>query len=99
MPAYRVTCIIKQEPYSPVERIQELQWTDDNGGGWWGTPQFVANKIKSGLDQFFVRNGWARTYLHWREGRNGDFVQTYANDVWTDNLLELPQCVWSYRPT
>jgi hypothetical protein len=84
---HEVTCIIKPDPYSREERIEELQGPD-----FWGNPVWVAQRIKTHIDQFFVRNGPFKTYLRWRSGSNGDFVQTYGNNTWTDNLLELPQC-------
>ena len=89
----RVICIVKPNRNSPVERIQELQGiTIQTGDGWWATPAVAAQDIINETDRFFTEVNGHRTYLDWRQGENGKYVQTYANKEWNDNLLSLPEC-------
>ena len=88
-----VRCIKKQPRNNAYEGIERLEGVaHPSGSGWWGTRQQVADAIKNKTDRFFTLIGGKRTYLHWRRGARGDYVQTYANKLWNDNLLSLDEC-------
>lgn len=100
MADYQVTCIIKPNRDSPVDRIEQLQGAIVAGGSgsWWGAPHDVAEDIQKG-HRFFILVGTARTYLERVPGRNGarDFVRTEPNGRYDDNLLRQPPCSMRYK--
>lgn len=81
----------------PHVAISELGWVNDgNGQSGSSTREQVYNWLKSRNGVAFVvdRKG-NKAFVYPRENAFGTrFVQTYADDVWTDNLLALPEC-WS----
>lgn len=54
----------------------------------------IYNWLKSENGKAYVTDGSGnRAYLYPKENSTGTkFVQTYADKVWTDNLLYLPEC-------
>ena len=83
----QVTCINKIPRNDPHHGITHL-----GGPGWKGTRQQVINDINSGANRFFTSVGGKTAFLAVREHENGSYVQTYADGVWNDNLLALPEC-------
>ncbi|HEY7115597.1 MAG TPA: DUF3892 domain-containing protein [Tepidisphaeraceae bacterium] len=80
----QVTCVTKRE--NTHYGITHL-----GGNNWYRTRQEVINAIRSGTS-FYVSNGWGRVYVKVVRGYRGDYVQTFANNTPTDNLLNLPPC-------
>jgi hypothetical protein len=87
----RVTCITKPHPLSTHEHITHL-----GGPTWkWDRDQ-VIRSIEAKSNSFYVidpRTG-KKAYVgvvRPRDGRS-PYLQTYADGVWNDNLLSLPQC-------
>jgi hypothetical protein len=97
--AIRITCINKAggQHYDPHSAITYLGWinpsTNEKGKS---TRLVIYDWLKTNSEnRAFVldRNG-NKAYLYPRVSANGTkFVQTYADRVWTDNLLALPECV------
>jgi len=87
----RVTCIIKQNPLSPHEHITHI-----GGVGWVWTREEVITSIRSRINTFYVidsSNGRRADVGVIEPGYGRDpYLRTYADDVWNDNLLSLPQC-------
>ena len=83
----QVTCINKQPRTNPHEAITHL-------GGSWGkwTRQQVVDSIKAKTHTFHTRVGGKRAEVGVVDGPNGAYVRTYADGVWNDNLLALPEC-------
>ncbi len=93
----RITCINKEEGHhlDPHAAIISLGWVEDGTGksGKWAREK-VYNWIKNERGVAYVLDQRGnKAYLYGRENIYGTkFVQTYADQVWTDNLLSLPEC-------
>jgi hypothetical protein len=84
MAEYQVTCVTKRaNNYYGITHL--------GGYGWYRKKQDVINAMRNGT-QFYVSTGWKRVYLKIVHGPHGDYVQTFANNTPTDNLLNLPEC-------
>lgn len=84
----RVKCINKQPRLNPHEGITHL-----GGDGWKWTRQQVVDSIKAKTNTFYTYEGGQRANLGVVNGTNGDYVRTYADGQWNDNLLALMECV------
>ena len=83
----QITCINKQPRANPHEGITHL-----GGAGWKWTRQQVVAFINQRTHTFFTRVNGKRAEVGVVEGPNGPYVRTYADGVWNDNLLALPEC-------
>lgn len=83
----QVTCINKANRESRHEAVTHL-----GGSGWRWTRQEVINSINNKSNTFYTLVAGKRADIGVVDGPNGQFVRTYADDVWTDNLLALPEC-------
>jgi hypothetical protein len=83
----QVTCINKQPRDNPHEGITHL-----GGSGWKWTRQQVVDSINKKTNTFYTRVNGKRADVGVVHGPNGDYVRTYADRVWNDNLLALPEC-------
>jgi hypothetical protein len=93
----RITCIKKSNGYheDPHHAISELGWTNeqtDKTGRSTRLEMYDWIKNKNGVASVTdARGNSARVGA--REHANAtQYVQTYADGVWTDNLLALPEC-------
>lgn len=93
----RITCINKSNRFhaDPHHAIESVGWLNDQTGETGkSTREAVYNWIKNEDGAAYVldsRNNRARVGT--RENAYGTkFLQTYADQVWTDNLLALPEC-------
>jgi len=95
--AVRITCVSKPsgDNENPHEAISMLGWTNEETGAK-GTStrleiyDFIKNK---GGNAYVIDRRGNKAYVDARENAHGTkFVQTYADKVWTDNLLALPGC-------
>lgn len=94
----RITCINKSggNHADPHHAIDSLGWVNEQSGKTGKSTRLdLYGWIKNENGKACVRDGAGRTaYVGTREHRNGtQFVQTYADGVWTDNLLALPECL------
>lgn len=87
MGSVRVTCINKQPRNNPYEGITHL-----GGIGWKWTRQQVINAINAKTDSFYTYENGNRAEIGVVNGPNGDYLRTYADGKWNDNLLALPEC-------
>lgn len=88
----QVTCITKPHPESPHEHITEL---GNPRAGWKWTREQVIASIDAKTNTFFVvdpRTGKRANVGVVRTAAHAPYVRTYADGVWTDNLLSLDQC-------
>ena len=83
----QVTCINKQPRNNTHEGITHL-----GGSDWKWTRQQVINSIKNKTNTFYTRVNGKRADVGVVHGANGDYVRTYADGVWNDNLLALLEC-------
>ena len=97
--AIRITCINKAggQHYDPHTAITNLGWVNDSTGEpGKSTRQAVYDWLKqnSGNQAYVTDRFGNKAYLYPRENQHGtQFVQTYSDQTWTDNLLALPECV------
>jgi hypothetical protein len=93
----RITCINKSHGFhqDPHHAISDLGWINEQTGETGRSTRLVMYdwlKNKNGAAYVTDRLG-NKAYLYPRENANGTkYVQTYADRVWTDNLLSLPEC-------
>lgn len=93
----RITCINKSGGYhqDPHHAISNLGWIEDGTGKTDKSTRLqIYNWLKNDNGIAYVQD-WRgnKAYLYPRENAYGtQFVQTYADNVWTDNLLALPEC-------
>lgn len=83
----QVTCINKQPRNNPHEGITHL-----GGATWKWTRQQVIDSIEARTNTFYTAVRSTRADVGVVDGPNGKYVRTYANGVWNDNLLALPEC-------
>lgn len=83
----QITCINKQPRNNPYEGITHL----GNAQGRWTRDQ-VITWIQQGTHTFFTHVNGKRANIGVFKGPNGPYVKTYADGVWNDNLLALPEC-------
>ena len=83
----QVTCINKPHRDSKHEAITHL------GGSTWHWPrQKVVDSINAKTNTFFTRVAGKRAEVGVVDGPHGQYLRTYADGVWNDNLLALPEC-------
>lgn len=83
----QVTCINKSPRQNPYEGISHLGGVD-----WRWTRQQVIESINSRTNSFFTRVNGNRSEIGVVNGPNGQYLRTYSNGQWTDNLLALVEC-------
>ena len=87
----QVTCINKPHRMSTHEHITHL-----GGSGWKWPREDVIRSIDNNTNTFYVVDlaTGKRAYVgvvRPTDGRD-PFLQTYADGVWNNNLLSLPEC-------
>ena len=93
--AVRIICINKSGGYheNPHEAISNFGWVNEQTNARGNTD--LAGIVKF-LDvdkgQAYVVSGQSKAYCYTRQGKYRKFVQTYADNTPTDNLLSLPEC-------
>jgi hypothetical protein len=95
--ALQITCINKSGGYhqDPHHAIERLGWVNDQTGNTGNSTRVeVYNWIKNENGTAYVLD-WLKNkaFVAARENAHGTkFFQTYADKVWSDNLLSLPEC-------
>lgn len=90
MPDARVTCITKPDRFSADEHITHL-----GGANWYWTREEVIASIDARTNTFHVVDAQGhRSEVGVVDPGNGRarYVRTYADGIWNDNLLALPEC-------
>jgi hypothetical protein len=93
----RVNCISKSggNHEDPHHAIENLGWTNDQSGQTGNSTRIQMYEwIKNHQGVAYVADAWGnKAFVGTRENSRGTkYVQTYADKVWTDNLLALPEC-------
>jgi hypothetical protein len=93
----RITCINKSGGYheDPHHAISNLGWINEKSQETGKSTRLeIYDWIKNKNGVAIVRDsGGNEVRVGTREHSNGSkYVQTYADRVWTDNLLALPEC-------
>lgn len=93
----QITCINKSGGYhgNPHEAISHLGWIEDGTGNTGKSTRLeIYNWIEDQKGYAYVkdRNGNTARVGTAVNSNGTKFVRTYADKVWTDNLLSLPEC-------
>jgi Protein of unknown function (DUF3892) len=83
----QITCVSKMLRDHAYEGITHV----GNCNGKWVTAQVIA-WIESGTHTFYTNVASKRSDVRVVIGPNGKYLRTYADDIWNDNLLVLPEC-------
>lgn len=81
-------CVNKQPRNDTHHGITHL-----GGDGWKWTRDQVVASINAKSNTFYTLVAGTRADVGVVNGPNGQFVRTYADGKWNDNLLALPECV------
>lgn len=95
--AVKITCINKSggRHADPHHAISLLGWTNEGTGETGKSTRLeVYDWIKGKGGEAYVIDPYGnKALVGTREHSNGTkYLQTYADRVWTDNLLALPEC-------
>ena len=91
MADYRIDCVNKPNRNSPHEHITHVG--GPAGGRWKDTTANVVRFIENQEHRFYTQEGNASAWVGVRTSAAGNkFLQTYADGIWKDNLLALPEC-------
>jgi hypothetical protein len=93
----RITCINKSggNHADLHHAIEYLGWTNEESGKSGESSRLeVSDWIKNQTGKAFVRDDRGNiAFVGTREHSNGTkYLQTYSDEVWTENLLVLPEC-------
>jgi len=93
----RITCINKDEGYheNPNEAISHYGWLNESSGkqGESDRRSMVEWVNKEG-NEAYVKDDGNIAYCYVRKSSNGiEFLQTFADSKYTNNLLSLPECI------
>jgi hypothetical protein len=95
--AIRITCINKSNGYhaDPHHAIERLGWKNETDGKTGSNTRLeIYDWLKNQNGSAYVKDARGNVAnVGTREHANGTrYLQTYADRVWTDNLLSLPEC-------
>jgi hypothetical protein len=94
MTDYRIDCVHKPDQNSLHESISHVGGPKPDGSGRWrDTAANVIAFIEGKQHRFYTHEGGATAWVGVRTSPTGHkFLQTYADKIWTDNLLALREC-------
>jgi len=88
----RITCINKDDRYSPHERIQSIGGLNRDGSHWLLTLDKAIVGIIEGRYTFYVQVGPRSVNVKVAEHEGRKYLKTEADGYSPDNLLSLPEC-------
>ncbi|WP_084383411.1 DUF3892 domain-containing protein [Hydrogenophaga flava] len=91
MAKVQITCITKSQPQGGHEHITHA---GNPKGPWKWSVEKIIDSIDSKTNTFYVRNARGdEAYVGVvRPSGRRPYIRTYADGVWTDNLLSLTAC-------
>lgn len=92
MSNYEVKCVTKPDRFSPHTHITHLGGLP---GRWYFTKEEVIRLIESKSAIFYVTDPYSGKIVYVgvvKENGKAPYLRTYADGVWTDNLLSLNEC-------
>jgi hypothetical protein len=94
MTDYRIDCVNKPDRNSRHESITHVGGPKPDGSARWkDTTANVVALIEGKQRRFYTQEGSATAWVGVRTSVTGHkFLQTYADNVWKDNLLALREC-------
>lgn len=89
MPDCRITHITKKNRLSAHEHITHA----GNPNSWYWTREQIIESINNKSNTFYVFEKGNKSYVNVVNPTDGraPFLRTYADGVWNDNLLSLPE--------
>lgn len=89
----RITCVNKPDRFSSHEAISRYGWIEDGTEKSAVTDrQIVVNWVKNDVEAY-VRDAQGKVECRVNRSAKGtEFLQTYSDGRFTDNLLSLPEC-------
>jgi len=88
----QITGIRKPDPDSPHEAISHYRWRKDGDGSVGiDTRDSVINYLEQQNEKAYVADGSNKIWCGIRNNGHIKYLQTYADDKWSNNLLALPQ--------
>ena len=88
----RITCIDKDDRYSPHERIQNVGGLNRDGTRWRLTLDEAIAGIEAGRYAFYVQAGDLSVNIKIAKHERRKYLKTEADGYSPDNLLSLPDC-------
>lgn len=95
MADYQIDCVNKPDRSSPHEAITHVGGPNPNGVGRWKDPvATIVKLIENKTHRFYTRDAAGRTaWVGVNTSKAGNkFLQTYADGVWSNNLLAQSEC-------
>lgn len=95
----RITCINKsggwhEDPHAAISNLGWINEANNNTGKNTRIEVYDWLKANPSQNAYVLDRFGNKAYVSTRENSSGTkFLQTYADRVWTDNLLSLPECV------
>jgi hypothetical protein len=83
----QLTCINKMPRDNPHEGITHV----GSGSAKWARSEVIV-WIERRIHTYYTHVGGMRADVRVVIGPNGKYLRTYANGIWNDNLLALPDC-------
>lgn len=94
--AVRIHCINKDggNHYNPHEGITYCGWVADDGSTGKSSRAEMIEFLEVKKGTAYVQDSRGnRAYIGvWVSAAGNKYLRTYADRVWTDNLLSLPEC-------
>lgn len=92
----KIRCINKSEGYheNPNEAISHYGWINESSGESGRTDRLtMVDWVRKGNQAYVVNGSGQKVYCYIKKSVHGtEFLQTQADGVDTNNLLELPEC-------
>jgi hypothetical protein len=94
MADYRIDCVNKPNRNSPHDHITHVGGPKPDGSGRWkDTTANVVRFIEQKTHRFYTYESGVKAWVGVNTSAAGNkFLQTYADGVWTNNLLALNEC-------
>lgn len=94
MADYRIDCINKPDRDSRHERITHAGGPRPDGAGRWkDSVTNIIGFIERKEHRFYTQEGNRTAWVGVRTSTAGNkYIQTYADNQWSDNLLALREC-------
>ena len=88
-----IRCIVKDDRYSPYERIRYVGGTNPDNSRWKQTQEETIREIDNREWEYYVEARGHRVKVITAVSRFGNrYLKTEADGDTPDNLLSLPQC-------
>ena len=88
----QITCIIKQDRYSPYESIQHVGGINSEGKRFLITQKEAISYIDRGTSFFVLQNGHKVGVITSTSRSGNKYIKTIADHDTPDNLLSLVTC-------